>query len=105
MEVRRLQPGCVDEGEAGDLAGALGDEQLHAVLDDDDVGFDAGAGLGRVQEVVELAGVFEAADEPVDVIARDLAQPRDGVEREQDAQENEEQLCHGWEYDVSFWPG
>ncbi|MDP3494439.1 MAG: hypothetical protein Q8R82_15115 [Hyphomonadaceae bacterium] len=98
----RLQALCVDEGEACYLAGSLGDEQLHTVLDDDDVGFDASAGFGVGEEVGQLAGVFEAGDEPVDVFARDFAQPRDGVEREQDAQENEEQLGHGWEYDVSF---
>jgi len=105
VEQDQLQALCVDEGETGDLSGALVDEQLHAMLDDDDMGFDAGAGFRVGEEVVELGRVFEAGDEPVEVFARDLAQPRDGVEREQDAQENEEQLGHGSEYDVSFWPG
>ena len=31
---------CVDEGEARDLAGALGDQELDAVLGGDDVGFE-----------------------------------------------------------------
>jgi len=105
VEQDQLQALCVDEGETGDLSGALVDEQLHAVFDDDDMGFDAGAGFRVGEEVVELLRVFEAGDEPVQIFARDLAQPRDGVEREQDAQENEEQLGHGLEYDPSFWPG
>ena len=99
VESDQLQALGVDEGETGDLAGALVDEQLHAVFDDDDMGFDAGAGFRVGEEVVELLRVFEAGDEPVEIFARDLAQPRDGVEREQDAQENEEQLGHGLEYD------
>ena len=99
VEQDQLQTLCVDEGETGDLSGALVDEQLHAMLDDDDMGFDAGAGFRVGEEVVQLLRVFEAGDEPVEIFARDLAQPRDGVEREQDAQENEEQLGHGLEYD------
>ncbi len=99
MEQDQLQTLCVDEGETGDLSGALVDEQLHAMLDDDDMGFDAGAGFRVGEEVVELLRVFEAGDQPVEIFARDLTQPRDGVEREQDAQENEEQLGHGSEYD------
>ena len=105
VESDQLQALGVDEGKTGDLAGALVDEQLHAMLDDDDMGFDAGAGFRVGEEVVQLLRVFEAGDEPVEIFARDLAQPRDGVEREQDAQENEEQLGHGLEYDPSFWPG
>ena len=105
VEQDQLQALCVDEGETGDLSGALVDEQLHAMLDDDDMGFDTGAGFRVGEEVVQLGRVFEAGDEPVEIFARDLAQPRDGVEREQDAQENEEQLGHGSEYDPSFWPG
>ena len=105
VESDQLQALGVDEGKTGDLAGALVDEQLHAVFDDDDMGFDAGAGFRVGEEVVQLGRVFEAGDEPVEIFARDLAQPRDGVEREQDAQENEEQLGHGSEYDPSFWPG
>jgi len=105
VEQDQLQALCIDEGETGDLSGPLVDEQLHAMLDDDDVGLDAGAGFRVGEEVVQLGRVFEAGDEPVEIFARDLAQPRDGVEREQDAQENEEQLGHGSEYDPSFWPG
>ena len=105
VEQDQLQALCVDEGETGDLSGALVDEQLDAMLDDDDMGFDPGAGFGVGEEVIQLGRVFEAGDQPVEIFARDLAQPRDGVEREQDAQENEEQLGHGLEYDPSFWPG
>jgi len=105
VESDQLQPLCVDEGETGDLPCALVDEQLHAMLDDDDMGLDPGAGFRVGEEVVQLRRVFEAGDEPVEIFARDLAQPRDRVEREQDAQENEEQLGHGLEYDPSFWPG
>ena len=105
VEEDQLEALCVDEGETRDLSRALVDEQLHPMLDDDDMGLDAGAGFGVGEEVVELLRVFEAGDEPVEIFARDLAQPRDGVEREQDAQENEEQLGHGLEYDPSFWPG
>ncbi len=105
VEQDQLEPLCVDEGETGDLPCALVDEQLHAMLDDDYMGFDAGAGFGVGQEVIQLRRVFETGDEPVEIFARDLAQPRDGVEREQDAQENEEKLGHGSEYDPSFWPG
>ncbi len=99
VEQDQLQALCVDEGETGDLPCTLVDEQLHAMLDDDDMGFDAGAGFGAGEEVIQLGRVFETGDEPVEIFARDLAQPRDGVEREQDAQENEEQLGHGLEYD------
>ncbi len=99
VEQDQLEALCVDEGETGDLAGALIDEQLHAMLDDDDMGFDAGAGFRVGEEVIQLGRAFKAGDEPVEIFARDLAQPRDGVEREQDAQENEEQLGHGLEYD------
>ncbi|MDP3492622.1 MAG: hypothetical protein Q8R82_05875 [Hyphomonadaceae bacterium] len=73
MEDGRLQALDVDEGEAGDLAGPLGDEELHAVLDDDDEGFDAGAGFRVGQEVVQLLRVFETGDEPVEIFARDFA--------------------------------
>ena len=102
VEQDQLQTLCVDEGETGDLSGALVDEQLHAMLDDDHMGFDPGAGFGAGEEVVQLGRVFETGDEPVEIFARNLAQPRDGVEREQDAQENEEQLGHGSEYDLSL---
>jgi len=105
VEEDQLQALCIDEGETGDLPCPLVDEQLHAMLDDDDMGLDAGAGFGAGEEVVQLGRVFETGDEPVEIFARNLAQPRDGVEREQDAQENEEQLGHGSEYDPSFWPG
>ena len=54
VEQDQLQTLCVDEGETGDLSGALVDEQLHAMLDDDDMGFDTGAGFRVGEEVVEL---------------------------------------------------
>ena len=105
VEQDQLQALCVDEGQTGDLAGPLVDEQLDAMLDDDDMGFDTGAGFRVGEEVVQLGRVFEAGDEPVEIFARDLAQPRDRVEREQDAQENEEQLGHGLEYDPGSGAG
>ncbi len=54
VEQDQLQALRVDEGETGDLSGALVDEQLHAMLDDDDMGFDTGAGFRVGEEVVEL---------------------------------------------------
>ena len=95
----------VGERQAEDLAGALVDQEVDAVLGDGDVGFEAGAQVRRVAEVFETGRVFQPADDFGEIIARDLAQPRDGVEREQDAQEGQQQIDHGLEYDVSAEAG
>ena len=90
VEVRRLHAGRVDEGEACELPCAIVDQEVHAVLGDEDVGGEAQASERVVAEVCELSFVCEAGGQPVDVIARDFAQPRDGVEREEDAQEGQQ---------------
>ncbi len=63
-----------------------------------DVGFQFGAEMGRSGDRLAAELIFEAADHRVDVVACDLSQPRDGVEREEDAQEGDQQIDHGWEY-------
>jgi len=95
----------VDERQAKDLAGALVNQEVDAVLGDSDVGFEAGAQVRRVAEVFETDRVFQPADDFGKIIARDLAQPRDGVERERDAQEGQQRIDHGLEYDVSSEAG
>ena len=97
-QVRRGHALCVDEGEACELSGALGDEQLDAVLGDDDVGFEDFEPVGAAGDLLDIERIVEPAHDLRQVIARDFAQPRDRVEREQDAQENEEQLGHGRDY-------
>ena len=97
---RQLQARGEDEGQAEDLAGALVDQQVDAVFGGDDLGFETGAGFGQGLEFLEAERVFDIADEFAQVIARDFAQPRDGVEREQDAREDEEQRGHGLEYRI-----
>ena len=47
---------------------------------------------------MEARVVFEPVDQFAEIMARDFAQPRDGVEREQDAQEGQEQFDHGGYY-------
>ena len=63
-----------------------------------DVGVEFRAQVGRIADLLAAGGIFEAADDGVDVVARDLSQPRDGVEREQDAQEGDQQIDHGRDY-------
>ncbi len=85
VEFGRLHPGAIEEGEACQLACAVVDQEVHAMLGHEDVRGEAGSG-----ERVSVE-VFEAGDQPVDVIARDFSEPRDGVEREEDAQEGQQQ--------------
>ena len=88
----------VDVGQPQNLPGALMDQQVNAVFHHGDVGVEFGAQVGRGGDRFAAGGVFEAADDGVDVVARDLSQPRDGVEREQDAQEGDQQIDHGRDY-------
>ena len=90
-EFRRLHPGAIEEGEARELPRAVVDQEVHAMLGHEDVRGEACAGERVGVEVFELLFVFKAGDQPVDVIARDFSEPRDGVEREQDAQEGQQQ--------------
>ena len=90
-EFRRLHPGAIEEGEACELSGAIVDQEVHAMLGHEDVRGEACAGERVGVEVFELLFVFKAGDQPVDVIARDFSEPRDGVEREQHAQEGQQQ--------------
>ncbi len=80
------------------LSRALMDQQADAVFQGGDVGFEFGAHARRGGDRFAAGRVFEAADDDVDVVARDLSQPRDGVEREQDAQEGDQQIDHGRQY-------
>ena len=97
-QVRRRHAVRIDEGETCDLSRALGDQQLDAVLGRDDVGFEDFEPVWALRDLGNVGGIVEPAHDLAQIIARDLAQPRDGVEREQDAQENEEQLGHGRDY-------
>ncbi len=93
----------VDEGQACDLSGALVDLQLHAMLGGDDVGFEDLAIVRTAGDLCDFEGIIQPAHYLLQVVARDLSQPRDGVEREKDAQEGDQQIDHGWEYDAGFW--
>jgi hypothetical protein len=84
--------------QAQNLPCALVDQQMDAVFQDGDVGVEFRAQVGRVADRLPADRIFEAADDGVDVVARDLSQPRDGVEREQDAQEGDQQIDHGRDY-------
>ncbi len=87
-------------------AGAVGLMQAAARRVDERQAKDlADAQVRRVAEVFETDRVFQPADDFGKIIARDLAQPRDGVEREQDAQEGQQRIDHGLEYDVSSEAG
>ena len=97
-QMRRGHAVRVDEGETCNLSRALGDQQLDAVLGGDDVGFEDFQPVWALRDLGNVGGIVEPAHDLRDVITHDLAQPRDGVEREQDAQENEEQLGHGRDY-------
>ncbi len=93
----------VGVGQSEDLSRALVDQQVDAVLQGGDVGFEPDAQVGRAGDRLAAGWVFEAADDGVDVVTRDLSQPRDGVERKEDAQEGDQQIDHGREYDAGFW--
>ena len=83
-----------DIAQAEDLSGALMDQEMDAMLCDGDVGLGPCA-QGRVlMHPGKDERVFEPGDDFGELIARDLAHPRDKVEREQDAQEEQEQLGH-----------
>ena len=84
--------------QAQNLPCALVDQQMDAVFQGGDVGVEFRTQVGRVADRLPAGGIFEAADDGVDVVARDLSQPRDGVEREQDAQEGDQQIDHGRDY-------
>jgi len=87
---------CVSQTE--NLSRAVVDQQVHALLDDGDVGEELDAsGLARVQ-VRYRAWIAEGRDHPADIVTREFPDPRDGIEREQHAQESVEKLGHGWEY-------
>lgn len=88
---------AVFEGQVEELSGAVVRQQVHALLDDGDVGEEVAACVAAGVQVVDGARIAEWADEPADIIAREFAQPRDGVVREQAAQESVEELDHGWE--------
>ncbi len=88
----------VDVGQPQNLPGALMDQQVNAVFQGGDVDVEFRTQVGRVAYGLPADRIFEAADDGVDVVARDLSQPRDGVEREQDAQEGDQQIDHGRDY-------
>ncbi len=92
----------VGVGQSEDLSRALVDQQVDAVLQGGDVRFEPDAQVGRAGDRLAAGWVFEAGDDGADVVTRDLAQPRDGVERKEDAQEGDQQIDHGRQYDAGF---
>ncbi len=61
---------AVFEGQVEELSCAVVRQQVHALLDDGDVGEEVAAGVCVVLQVVDGARIAEGADEPVDVVAR-----------------------------------
>ena len=87
-----------DEAQAERLPGAIVQEDLHGVFEKADAAFQPGAVFSPVGVGFAFLRVFEPAHHRAQPDAHEFAQPRDRVEREEDAQEDEEQPIHGWEY-------
>ena len=102
-----LQRG-IDVSQAQHLAGAIVDEDLHGVFEKADAAFEFRAVFRPVGVGFKLFGIGNPAHHHAQPVAHEFAIPRDRVEREQDAQEDEEHLTHGREYNPAsrrhgFW--
>ncbi len=102
-EVRRRLERDIDVAQAQHLAGAGVDEHSHGVFEDADRAFEHEAVFGPVGEAFDLFGVCDCVHHLAQPTAHELVGPRDRVEREEDAQEDEEHLTHGWEYNPGPW--
>ncbi len=92
-----------DEREAQHLAGAFVDEDLHGVFEGADMAFEFGAVVCPVGEAFDVFRVGDPAHDLLEPGAHEFAGPRDLVEREEDAQQEDEHLTHGWEYNPGRW--
>ncbi len=99
---RRLE-GEIDVAQAEHLAGAGVDEHAQGVFEDADRALEHKAVFGPVGEAFDLFGVCDCIHHLAQPAAHEFLGPRDRVEREQDAQEDEEHLTHGWEYNPGPW--
>jgi hypothetical protein len=102
--------GDVDVALAQHLLGAVVEEDLHGVFEEADAAFKFRAVFGPVGVGFKFFGISDPAHDHAQPVAHELAGPRDRVEREQDAQEDEKHLTHGWEYNPhprrhGFWEG
>ncbi len=102
-EVRRGLKRDIDVAQAQHLAGAGVDEHAHGVFEDADGAFEHEPVFGPVGEACDFFGVCDGVHHLTQPAAHEFTGPRDRVEREQDAQEDEEHLTHGWEYNPGPW--
>jgi len=102
-DVRVALAGEEDEREAQHLAGAFVDEDLHGVFEGADVAFEFRAVVCPVSEAFDVFRVGDPAHDLLEPGTHEFAGPRDLVEREEDAQQDDEHLTHGWEYNPGPW--
>ncbi len=93
----------IDVAQAQYLAGAGVDEHSHGVFEDADGALEHEPVFGPVGEAFDLLRVCDCVHHLAQPAAHEFVGPRDRVEREQDAQEDEEHLTHGWEYIPGPW--
>jgi len=94
-----------EEGKAGEMTSALFDQQTHQVFGCDDPSFEVAAHVGEEQEIVGVVRVFDPLDQIAEEKAHGLDNPPDRVQREEQAQEEEEQLRHALHYMSGQVPG
>jgi len=104
-DVRVALAGEEDERQAQYLAGAFVDEDLHGVFEGADMAFEFRAVVGPVGEAFDVFRVGDPAHDLLEPGAHEFAGPRDLVEREENAQQEDEHLTHGWEYNPGPWGG
>ncbi len=97
-EVRRGLQREIEVAQAQHLAGAGVDEHSQGVFEDADCALEHEPVFGPVGEAFDLFRVCDCVHHLAQPAAHEFLGPRDRVEREQDAQEDEEHLTHGWEY-------
>jgi hypothetical protein len=83
-------------GKSRDLPGAFVDGLLDAVFGGGDLAFEAHAAVGAGFEVLEPVRGCEVFEQAGDEEARDFAELGHGVQGEEDAQEGQQELEHGW---------
>ena len=100
--------GDMDVAQAQYLLAAVVEEDLHGVFEEADAAFEFRAVFGPVGVGFKFFGISNPAHHHAQPVAHEFAGPRDRVEREEDAQEDEKHLTHGWEYNPAprrhrFW--
>ena len=66
--------------------------------------FELGAVFRVGLEAFDVTRIDDPAHHHLQQATHELARPSDLVEREQDAQQDDEQLTHGWEYTRAHGP-